>query len=70
MQILKTKTPVKVSIKETRCGGCFFFINKGDSSNPSDGTCHGLPPCSTVTGFQWSRTASNEFGCGLFRKRG
>lgn len=53
-----------------RCGSCFFFFTKSDSNNPSDGFCHGFPPNMKSTGFEWTRTASNEFGCSLFKKRG
>ncbi len=59
-----------VSIAQTRCGGCAFFISKLDSNNPSDGFCHAYPPTPIPTGFRWAKTASNEFGCRLFQKRG
>ena len=57
-------------IGQTRCGGCAFFLTKLDPNNPFDGFCHALPPRPTSIGFQWAKTASNEFGCSLFRKRG
>jgi len=58
------------SIQGTRCGGCAFFITKLDPNNPYDGFCHAYPPTPIPTGFRWAKTASNEFGCRLFTKRG
>jgi len=61
---------ITVSITDTRCGGCMFFISKLDPNNPYDGFCHAYPPTPIPTGFRWAKTASNEFGCSFFRKRG
>lgn len=62
--------PAVVSITSTRCGGCAFFLTRLDPNNPYDGFCHVFPPLCVTTGFRWAKTASNEFGCGFFKKRG
>lgn len=58
------------AVVEPRCGGCVYFRSRLDPNNPFDGFCHALPPAPVSTGFRWAKTASNEFSCSLFKKRG
>lgn len=66
----ETAAAEAATITGTRCGGCAYFISKLDANNPFDGFCHAYPPTGIPTGFRWAKTASNEFGCSIFKKRG